>query len=121
MHPLRPLACIALVVSATVAAAAEPAQPLRVLLIAGGCCHDYATQTQMLKKGIEARVRSHVEVVYNPDTTTKATFDIYGNPDWAKGYDVILHDECSPDVTDPAYVERILAAHRRGKIGRAHV
>lgn len=102
-----------------VSAAAEPgnspaAEPLRVLLVAGGCCHDYAAQTQILKKGIEARVRSQVDVVYNPDTSTKATFEIYGNPDWAEGYDVILHDECSAEVTDPAYVGRILAAHRRG-------
>lgn len=101
------------------ATAAEPtkftaAEPLRVLLVAGGCCHDYAVQTQILKKGIEARVSSKVDVVYNPDTSTKATFEIYGNPHWAKGYDVVLHDECSADVTDPAYVERILAAHRSG-------
>lgn len=96
------------------AAAAEPDKPLRVLLVAGGCCHDYATQTKLLKAGIEARVQAEVEVVYNPDTSSKATFEIYGNPDWAKGYDVVIHDECSADVTDPAYVARILAAHRRG-------
>ena len=34
--------------------------------------------------------------------------------DWAKGYDVILHDECSAGVTDQAYVKRILDAHREG-------
>ncbi len=96
------------------AAAAEPAKPLRVLLVAGGCCHDYATQTKLLKAGIEARLQAEVDVVYNPDTSTKATFEIYGNPDWDKGYDVVIHDECSADVTDPAYVGRILAAHRRG-------
>jgi type 1 glutamine amidotransferase len=95
-------------------AAAEPGKPLRVLLVAGGCCHDYATQTKLLKAGIEARIQAEVDVIYNPDTSTKATFEIYGNPDWDKGYDVVIHDECSADVTDPAYVGRILAAHRRG-------
>jgi len=99
---------------AALPALASAAEPLKVLLVAGGCCHDYAAQTQILKKGIEARVQSHVEVIYNPDTSTKATFEIYGNPDWAKGYDVVLHDECSAEVTDPAYVGRILAAHRSG-------
>jgi type 1 glutamine amidotransferase len=96
------------------AAAAEAGKPLEVLLIAGGCCHDYAAQTQILKQGIEARVQSHVTVAYSPDTSTKATFDIYGNPNWADGYDVVIHDECSCDVTDSGYIERILAAHRRG-------
>jgi type 1 glutamine amidotransferase len=108
------LSCITVALAACGAPAAEAGKPLRVLLVAGGCCHDYAAQTQLLKKGIEARVRSHVEVVHNPDTSTKATFEIYGKPDWDKGYDVVIHDECSADVTDPAYVGRILAAHRRG-------
>lgn len=101
-------------VGAVSAAAAGAVKPLQVLLVAGGCCHDYAAQTQILEKGIEARLRADVDVVYNPDTSTKATFEIYGNPDWAKSYDVVIHDECSADVTDPAYVERILAAHRQG-------
>ncbi|NCA11606.1 hypothetical protein EBR56_07325 [bacterium] len=99
---------------AALPALATAAEPLKVLLVAGGCCHDYAAQTQILEQGIEARIHSQVDVVYSPDKSTKATFEIYGSPDWAKGYDVVLHDECSADVTDPAYVERILAAHRRG-------
>ena len=126
-HPVRLLIALLLAVLPAFATPAEPAkpaaaepakpaaaEPLRVLLVAGGCCHDYAAQTQILKKGIEARIRSQVDVAYNPDTSTKATFEIYGNPDWAKGYDVVLHDECSAEVSDPAYVGRILAAHRSG-------
>jgi type 1 glutamine amidotransferase len=111
---MRTLATLVAALLPCLAAAAEAGKPLQVLLVAGGCCHDYAAQTQILKKGIEARVRSHVDVAYSPDTSTKATFDIYGNPDWDKGYDVVIHDECSCDVTDRAYIERILAAHRRG-------
>jgi type 1 glutamine amidotransferase len=100
--------------SSTARAADEP-KPFKVLLVAGGCCHDYATQTQILKKGIESRVpASHVEVVHNPDKSTKATFEIYQQDDWDRGYDVVLHDECSADVTESGYVSRILAAHRRG-------
>ena len=114
MHSIRVFALVAILGCAARVTAADPVQPLRVLLVAGGCCHDYAAQTKILKEGIESRVRSHVEVAYSPDTSTKATFDVYGSPDWDKGYDVILHDECSADVTDRAYVERILAAHRRG-------
>jgi type 1 glutamine amidotransferase len=112
--PTRSLVLGAALLAAVSAPAADAVKPLRVLLVAGGCCHDYATQTQILEKGIEARVRADVEVVFNPDKSTKATFEIYGKPDWASGYDVVIHDECSADVTDPAYVERILAAHRRG-------
>jgi len=88
--------------------------PLKVLLVAGGCCHDYAAQTKILKAGIEERIKSEVTVVYNPDTKTSATFEIYNKDDWADNYDVVLHDECTASVTKKPYVNRILAAHKKG-------
>ena len=87
---------------------------LKVLLVAGGCCHDYATQTKLLKAGIEERIRAEVTVEFNADKGTDATFAIYESADWASGYDVILHDECSASVTERAYVKRILDAHKSG-------
>ena len=111
---MRTVVMIVALLMPCVAAAADPGKPLEVLLVAGGCCHDYATQTQLLKKGIEGRVRARVRVAYNPDKSTKAVFDVYAKDNWDEGYDVILHDECSADVTERDYVNRILAAHRRG-------
>lgn len=97
-----------------VQAADAPAKPLRILLVAGGCCHDYAQQQLILKEGIESRINAVMDIAYNPDTSTEATFEIYNSADWAKDFDVILHDECSANVTDRAYVKRILDAHRNG-------
>ncbi len=91
-----------------------PVQPLKVLLVAGGCCHDYATQTELLKNGIEARIEAEVTVVFNPSKGTDTTFEIYESADWAKGYDVVIHDECSASVTDRPYITRILDAHKSG-------
>ena len=88
---------------------------LRVLIVAGGCCHEYDKQHIVLKEGIESRINAIVDVAYNPDKTTKATFEIYKAKDWAKDFDVIIHDECSADITDPAYVGAILDAHKAGK------
>jgi hypothetical protein len=31
---------------------AQEVKPLKVMLITGGCCHDYKTQTNLLKKGL---------------------------------------------------------------------
>lgn len=90
------------------------AEPLRALVIAGGCCHDYGTQKDILKEGLEKRVNVKVDVVYTDDRSTKARFDIYEKADWAKGYDVIIHDECSADVKDMPYVQNILNAHKSG-------
>jgi len=49
------------------AAETAPPKPLRVLLVADGCCHDCATQTMLLQAGIQARLHAEVEIEYNPD------------------------------------------------------
>jgi type 1 glutamine amidotransferase len=87
---------------------------LKALLIIGGCCHDYEKQKDVLKAGLEQRANLIVDVEYSPDKTTKAKFPIYEKTDWAAGYDVVIHDECSADITDPAYVNNILKAHKDG-------
>lgn len=94
--------------------AADPVKPLKVLLITGGCCHDYAKQKDLLKAGLEARAHVVIEQVHSDDTSTKARFEIYQKPDWAKGYDAVIHDECSSDVKDMPYVQNILKAHKDG-------
>jgi type 1 glutamine amidotransferase len=112
---IAPLLTVALATGLFFAqAAGSAAKPLRVLIVAGGCCHDYEKQQLILKEGIESRLNAVVDVAYNPDKTTKATFEIYKAKDWAKDFDVIVHDECSADVTDPAYVANILNAHKDG-------
>lgn len=104
----------ALLASFTLASSAAAPKPLRVLLFAGGCCHDYAVQHLILKEGLEARAHVEVDAIHSFDRSTRVTFAPYEKPDWAKGYDVIVHDECSADVKDVAYVNNILAAHRAG-------
>ncbi|MGY8769282.1 MAG: ThuA domain-containing protein [Pirellulales bacterium] len=94
--------------------AAEKISPLRVLIVAGGCCHDYVAQTKILKEGIEARIHANVTVVLNKSTSTNTRFEIYESDDWAKDYDVIIHDECSASVIERPYIDRILAAHKNG-------
>jgi type 1 glutamine amidotransferase len=97
------------------AAAAEPAvKPIRTLLVLGGCCHDYKTQQEILSKGIAERAHVDVAIAYDPDTTTTHLNPAYEKPDWASGFDVVIHDECSSGVKDLAVIDRILAPHRAG-------
>ncbi len=88
--------------------------PLQVLLITGGCCHDYAKQKDILKKGLEARANLKVSHIHSDDKSTKPPLSLYGNADYAKGYDVVIHDECSADIKDPAVIAAVLAPHRKG-------
>lgn len=93
--------------------AARPA-PIKVLLVLGGCCHDYATQQNLLKAGIEARANVSVEIAHSPDTSTAPPLPILGNPAYAAGFDAVIHDECAADVKDPVVVEGVLAPHKEG-------
>ena len=114
MKLLNFLSFTAAAVLAVPAFAADAPKPLKVLLVTGGCCHDYEKQHLILGEGLSSRANIEVEFAHNPDKTTKATFDLYKNKDWAKKYDVVIHDECSADVTDPEYVNNIIDAHRNG-------
>ena len=63
----------------TVQAAAV--EPLKVLLVVGGCCHDYESQAKLLKTGIEDTINATVEVIYNSDTSTETQNNL---TDWKK-------------------------------------
>ncbi len=89
-------------------------QPIRALLVIGGCCHDYAKQKDLLTAGISARANVVWTIAYDEDKTTGHKNPIYDNEKWAEGFDVVVHDECSSDVKDLATIERILAPHRAG-------
>lgn len=98
-------------------AAPDDTKPVRALLVIGGCCHDYKKQQELLTKGISARANVQWAVAYDPDTTTKHLNPVYEKDDWAKGFDVVVHDECSADVKDLKIVERILKPHKEGLPG----
>lgn len=90
-------------------------KPIRVLLITGGCCHNYAFQSQQMTNAVGQKVRSQWTVVQEGGTGTQGEIDLYKNPDWAKPYDVIVHNECFADTDSAEYIRRITAAHRAGK------
>ena len=96
---------------------AADTKPLRVLLITGGCCHDYAAQKDILKKGIEERANVIIDQIHTGDASTHPPLAILGDPNYAQGYDVVIHDECGSDISDPALVEGVLKPHRDGLPG----
>ena len=111
------LPTLALFTLAPLTHGADAPKPLKVLLITGGCCHDYNAQKDILKKGIEARANVIVDQVHTDDKSTKPPLAILGNPDYAKGYDLVLHDECAADIKDPGQIEAVLKPHRDGLPG----
>ncbi len=91
--------------------ASAEAKPLKALLVAGGCCHDYKGQHEALFKGIQARANVQVDVYWTDDKSVNPPLALYENPDWAKGYDIIIHDECAAGNKDLRVMKNILKAH----------
>lgn len=97
--------------------ALHAAEPLEVLYITGGCCHDYTAQADIIPAGLEERANLKVTIFQDPNTTTSSKMKIYENANWAAPYDVIIHNECYADVKDPEWTQRILKPHKDGKPG----
>lgn len=93
-----------------------PPQPIRALLVTGGCSHDYTVRQEILTRGIRERVARPIEWVVRLQGLGESDVRIplFESAEWAKDYDIVVHDHCFPRVRDTAYVDRILAPHRAG-------
>ena len=92
-------------------------KPLRALLITGGCCNDYAKQKDILKQGLERRINIVIDQAHSEDKSTKPPLPIFGKPHYAKGYDIIIHDDCAAGISDADIIAGVLAPHRKGVPG----
>ena len=91
------------------------ATKLKGLLITGGCCHDYVKQTLILTEGLSQRISISWDIVHGKnERTTK--LDVYSTPDWAKGYDLVIHNECYGAVNDVDFVEQIVSGHTKSGV-----
>ena len=102
----------------TTIARAEDPKPIKALLVTGGPFHDYTKQKQDLTEGISKRANVQWTIYHEGDKGgTKFELPIYNNPDWAKGYDVVVHNECFADVIDEAFIKRVCKPHEDGVPG----
>ena len=114
---LRSLALATALVLPSLAIAAPAPPPLKILLITGGCCHDYAAQKDLLKQGLEKRANVIVDQMHTDDKSTKPPLACLTDANYAKGYDLVIHDECAADIADPDILQRVLAPHLAGLPG----
>lgn len=95
-------------------ALADDAKPLRALYITGGCCHDYDKQKKIIPEGVSKRAKVEWTIVQEGGTSHDHKISIYNDPNWAKNYDVIVHNECFGAIADKAFVEKVTAPHHAG-------
>ncbi len=93
----------------------DTTKPLRLLLITGGCCHDYRYQAEAMQKAFkDAGVKADWKIVHEGGNGTHAQIALYDNPEWAKGFDVVIHNECFADTKDTDYIRKITSVHHAG-------
>jgi uncharacterized protein len=115
---IRTIAALLSLTAALTLTAAEKlytGKPLKGLIITGGCCHNYKFQSEALTTGIAKVADVEFTVVNEGGTGTRAEIELYKNKDWAKPYDVIIHNECFADTADEDYIRSITEAHKAGK------
>jgi hypothetical protein len=108
-----------LAASVLVAAQQPPAAEPRVkaLLISSGAFHDYLYQSRVFVEAVGAAVPVDWTIALQGSprgTTTR--YPIYDRSDWAAGFDIVIHNECSADVSDATFIRRITEAHRTSRV-----
>ena len=88
--------------------------PIKALLVTGGCCHNYAVQSQALQDGLKPYAEIEWTVIHEGGNGTRGQIDLYKDADWAKKFDVVVHNECFADTRDEGYVKSITEAHKSG-------
>ncbi len=114
---MRPLRLLALALAATASLfAADSGKPLKVLLVTGGCCHDYDLQTKAFADGAAKVAKIEWTVVNEGGKGNSAEIPLYDNPAWAKPYDVVVHNECFAKTDKPEYIRKITHGHKDHKV-----
>ena len=87
---------------------------IKALIISGGCCHDYSGEAKVLMDTVSKVLPVDWTVAVQGGRGTVGKISLYDNPNWIAGFDIVVHNECFADVTDPAYLKKITSAHRGG-------
>jgi uncharacterized protein len=87
---------------------------INALLVSGGCCHDYPLQGRLLVDAINRSLPVDWTIAVQGGRGTRGSMPVYARPDWPRGFDIVIHNECLADVEDPDYIRRITAGHRNG-------
>jgi uncharacterized protein len=101
--------------SSNVSSDSASQKSISVLLITGGCCHDYDFQSKSMQLAAkEHGLNLDWTVVNQGGKGTKATIEFYKNPKWFEGFDVVIHNECFADTDDAEYIRGITKPHHAG-------
>ena len=76
--------------------------PVSAMIVTGGCCHDYTGQSKVIMDTLNAVMPINWTVVQGMTNVPDGKLPLYENPDWAKGMDIVIHNECWANGDLPA-------------------
>ncbi|MGY8694536.1 MAG: ThuA domain-containing protein [Verrucomicrobiia bacterium] len=88
--------------------------PIHALLITGGCCHDYDFQKQTLTTALSQRAPIQWTIVHEGGDSKDFQSKLFNDPNWSSDYDVVVHNECYANTAEPAYISKVVSAHKAG-------
>ena len=98
----------------SIAQAEDKQKSIRALLVTGGCCHNYKYQSKALIEGVAKDAKVDWKVVNEGGSGTSARIAFYDDPNWAKEFDVVVHNECFANTVDEKYIRKITSVHKAG-------
>jgi type 1 glutamine amidotransferase len=87
---------------------------IQALVVSGGGYHDYPFQAKVLMDAVGRALPVDWTVAIQGGRGTTGTQAIVSRPDWTKGYDIVVHNQCFADETDETLIKRVTAGHRGG-------
>ncbi len=108
---VRLIVAVCLLTLVAPSGAADKTKPLKAMLITGGCCHDYVKQIEIITKGVSARANVVWTVKHFKNIKRGEAPEMFYDKDFAKGYDVIVHNECWAHFKNDIVIEQFVQAH----------
>lgn len=89
---------------------------LKVLFITGGGWHDFESQKEILTNGISERLNVKFTIDHEAGDDPTAELERFKDPDWAKGYDVVLYNISLSVDQKPETAQAIIDGHLKHQV-----
>jgi uncharacterized protein len=103
---MKPIRCLLFAFAVTFGLSTFAARPINALFLTGGGYHDYKKLVPHLTNSVGERVNVQFTTIWDMDTLK--------DPNFAKGYDVLVFDVCFDEV-EPVLIDNALKAIHDGK------
>jgi hypothetical protein len=97
----------------TAGISAKAAEPIKALMLVGGCCHDYKTMPGVLTQKISALANVKFDIKFLASAEEDAA--LLRNPHFADGYDVVVYDICFGEKWKDGDYDGALQVAKEGK------